>query len=138
MNSPEYQRVLTNKANIVEALRGTPGATGRLTTEFEQKSWLAVNENPTEDRLVNAVLARIKLKPANLTTFIDMLKKVNGLDEIVEILEGCKEDSICVVYIYIGLFYLERKLNKMSLVHKEDVRVQGHVTNRSESCTLKL
>ena len=104
MSNPEYQRVLSNKANIVAALKSTKGATRRLTTEFEQKSWLAVNENPTEDELINAVLIRIKLKPANLTKFIDMLKEIGGLGEIVEILEGnCKQDSICVVYMYIDL-----------------------------------
>ena len=101
MNSPEYQKVLNNKRKIITALELTPGATGSLTTEFQMKSWLPLaKKKPTEEDLVDAVLGRIQLDPKDLTTFIGMLKKVTGLDQIVKILEGCKQDSI---YVYVGL-----------------------------------
>ena len=104
MTSPEYQRVLTNKRNIVRTLKLTPGATGSLINEFQQESWLALGEKPTQDELVDNVLGRIELDTNALTTFIGMLKKVTGLGQIVTLLEGnCKQDSVGVVYMYIGL-----------------------------------
>ena len=95
MTSPQYKKVLNNKGTIVEALKLTPGATGVLVTKFQEKEWLSITESPTEEKLVNTVLGRIKRNPANYTTFIDMVEDVTGLDQIVETLEGTT-----YVYIY--------------------------------------
>ena len=100
MSSPQYKMVLNNKGTIVEALKLTPGAREVLVTKFQEEEWLSITEDPTEEKLVNTVLGRIKRNPANLTTFIGMLNDVTGLDQIVETLEGGKQDYICV---YIGL-----------------------------------
>ena len=102
MNSPEYNKVLNNISKIVTALKLSE-ATGSLTTQFHQKKWLAPTEHPTEDKLVNIALGRIMLDPSSLTTFIEMLKATPGLSGIVALLEGCKQESTCVVYMYIGL-----------------------------------
>lgn len=103
MDSQEYQKVLDNKARIITALQLTPGATDTLKTQFQQKKWLPLaKKKPTEDELVDTVLGRIQLDTNALTTFIGMLKKVTGLDQIVELLEGnCKQDSIRVCSIHV-------------------------------------
>lgn len=101
MTSPQYKKVLNNKGTIVEALKLTPGAREVLVTKFQEEEWLLITEDPTEKELVDTVLGRIKRNPANITTFIDMLKEVTGLDQIVETLEDGKQD-ICV-YTGLGL-----------------------------------
>lgn len=92
MDSPQYEKVLRNKAKIVGSLKLTPGATGRLITEFQQVSWLALYETPTEEKLVDALLGRLELDPDDFDKFIAMLKRVTGLDLILKILNECKGD----------------------------------------------
>ena len=84
MTSPQYKKVLNNKGTIIEALKLTPGARGVLVTKFQEEEWLLITEDPTEEKLVNTVLGRIKRNPANITTFIDMLNDVIRLDQLVE------------------------------------------------------
>ena len=103
MTNPQYKKVLSNKVNIVEALKATEAAIGNLTTQFHANSWIPDTENPTAEKLVTTALGRIKLDPAEFDIFIGMLKAITGLDKIVEKLEGCKEDSVYVVYMYVGL-----------------------------------
>ena len=89
MLSTGYNKVRCNMSDIITALKSTPGATDELTGKYKQKGWLAITEYPTEDRLVNLALQRIKQDPKQYDMFIDMLRSISGMDLTVDRITSC-------------------------------------------------
>ena len=92
--SLEYRSVKVNMSNIIEKLKVTPDATSRLATIFQENSWSGITSSPTAEELVRVTLSRIKFDEVGteFDTFIGMLKKIEGLDQVVAMLEKNRKE----------------------------------------------
>ena len=84
----EYKSVLEHIGNISYSLKGNSAAKQALTFKYQEKGWIAITESPDETSLVRLVLTRISLDPSQYRIFMDMLKDTEGMDIIVNIIEG--------------------------------------------------
>lgn len=73
---------------MTDTLRSTPGARELLTLHYKQNKWLKVTENPREDELVTFALVRIEQDPSQYDIFITMLRDIEGMDLIVNIISS--------------------------------------------------
>ena len=87
-STQEYDTVCSNQSKIVMALKLTPSAKETLCSKFREKKWLDLSADPKEKDLVIQVLGRIKLDVNQFEVFIKMLHDIEGMDQIVQILEG--------------------------------------------------
>lgn len=86
-DTPEYKKVLSKISEITRALKQLPGAKGQLGELYKKHQWISMEADTTEKNLVDIALERIQLKTRQFEVFIGMLKKITGMDLIVEALE---------------------------------------------------
>ena len=82
----EYERVKTSRSSITGALQSNPSASQTLRQKFKEKGWLESSSNPEDDQLVTLILSRIKHDIHQFEEFIAVLKDIDGMDLIVDIL----------------------------------------------------
>ena len=71
-------------------------ANQRLRRKFQKERWLSVGSDTRGGRLVTVALSRIENNAGQFQQFIDMLKDIDGMDQIVKKLTG----MYCTVHIY--------------------------------------
>ena len=71
-------------------------ANQRLRQKFHEKRWLSAGSDTGGEGLVTVALLRIKNDAGQFQQFIDMLKDIDGMDQIVKKLTG----MYCTVHIY--------------------------------------
>ena len=98
-NTSEYERVKTNLSRITGALQSIPSARDSLRRKFKEKGWLTPTGNPTEEELVTHALGRIELDPNQCGKFVAMLSDIEGMDLIVNRLNGM------IVHVFLCLLY---------------------------------
>ena len=76
----------TNLSSITRALETNPSASKTLKQKFVEKEWLDLIANPTEEQLVTLVLGRIEQDVNQYGDFIAMLRDIEGMDLIVNML----------------------------------------------------
>ena len=91
MDSPRYNSVLVNKTRIIESLEATK-TTRKLAIKFQEKKWTGLTSNPTAEELVDNVLGRIKEDEEDFDIFVEKLKELVGLDQLVATLEKTSKD----------------------------------------------
>ena len=84
----EYRSVRSNLSDIVRALQLTPSAKQTLRLKFIEKEWLGLHADPTEDVLVTQALGRIQSDVNQFEVFVEMLRDMEGMDQIVQNLAG--------------------------------------------------
>ena len=82
MNSPQYDSVLVNMKDIIEALE-TMNRTGDLATQFQMNKWAGITATPTAKELVVYALVRIKESEAKFDILMKMMEAITGLDHVV-------------------------------------------------------
>lgn len=89
MSSPQYKSVKENKGNIERALK-LQGTTKKLITKLQEKDWVDIDENPSEDQIMTKVLGRLQddnTASDQYEIFMKMLKEIVGLDQIIKQLD---------------------------------------------------
>ena len=81
--STGYDFVRCQLVKITGLLRARKPAYEALTLHCKQEGWLEMTGNPTEDELVTLALVKIKNDSRQYDTFLNMLRAIEGLDEIV-------------------------------------------------------
>ena len=84
--SSEYKALQTNIYQVVHVIESVPKGNEALGMKFMEKGWIGVNARPDELSLVTVVLTRIELDTGEFDVFIDILKQVEGMDQIVKLL----------------------------------------------------
>ena len=80
----EYKMVRSNLKSITDALQLNPSASRSLRQKLQEKGWLSITANPTEEQLVNLVLGRIEHDAKQHGVFVAMLFDIDGMDLIVK------------------------------------------------------
>ena len=81
-----YDLVCSHLVKITNLLKTTKGAREDLTQHFVQKRWLANTQTPSENELVLLALQRIEIDPSQYDMFLNMLRAIQGLDLIVDVM----------------------------------------------------
>ena len=81
-----YDLVCSHLVAITNLLKKTKGAREDLTQHYVQKRWLANTQNPSENELVQLALQRIEIDPGQYDIFLAMLRAIQGLDLIVNVI----------------------------------------------------
>lgn len=84
----EYRNILEHMGTICDHLRVNSRAKELLTIKYEEKEWITLGESPNEKTLVEIVLTRISSDVNQYHIFIEMLKAIQGMDIIVNKIEG--------------------------------------------------
>ena len=87
-HTEEYRSVRSNLSDIVRALQLTPSAKQTLCLKFIEREWLDLSADPKEKDLVTQALGRIELDVNQFEVFVEMLRDIEGMDQIVQILTG--------------------------------------------------
>lgn len=80
--------------SLIETLKSTPGARDAFLHRFMQKNWIATTATPSESDLVLLACNKIKQKASEYETVLKMLKEMDGMDIVIENLEG-----ICIMHV---------------------------------------
>ena len=80
-----YDLICSHLVDITNLLK-TTGAREDLTQHFVQKRWLGTSQNPSENELVQLALQRIKIDPSQYDIFLAMLRAIQGLDLILNVI----------------------------------------------------
>ena len=70
----------------MNTLKSDGGKKGTLTIKFREMSWIDLCSEPDEEELVRIVLVRIEEDVQTFRTFVDVLKRIEGMDQIVQML----------------------------------------------------
>ena len=93
----EYTRVRQCLDAITQVLNVNRDANQRLRQKFQKERWLSVGSDTGGEGLVTVALSRIENDAGQFQQFIDMLKDIDGMDQIVKKLTG----RYCTVYIFL-------------------------------------
>ena len=70
----------------MNTLKSDGGKKGTLTIKFREMSWIDLCSEPDEEELVRIVLVRIEEDVQTFRTFVDVLKCMEGMDQILQML----------------------------------------------------
>ena len=118
MDSPRYNSVLVNKTRIIESLEATK-TTRKLAIKLQEK-WTGLTSNPTAEELVDNVLGRIKEDEEDFEIFVEKLKELGELDQLVANLEKTSKNPYhCrVVHVHVHVHVHVLSLNKLVLRYR--------------------
>ena len=91
---------------LYDTLRATPGAEERLLVRFKQINWVDMNENATAQELIENALNRIKYDATKYSVFIDTLRKMAGVDQVVSSIEGNLKVNLFCMIIMLSTYLL--------------------------------
>ena len=86
-DTPQYLAVQKNQDILERALRGA-GAEKRLLTQFKSRGWVDQLANMKADELITNALTKIEIKVENYEVFIEILRKVKGVKDAVDMIIG--------------------------------------------------
>ena len=81
-------------------LESNSAASKTLKQKFKEKSWLKPTDDRDDDGLVTLILNRIENDVNDFKEFINMLKEIEGTDQIVDILTSMN--------LHVFLFFLHQ------------------------------
>ena len=81
--SPQYKAVLSHLEDLTTALRVTSGAEISLLMKFQELSWLPIGAEASAKELVTLALNRIDNDVRDYDVFVNMLKNVTGIGQMV-------------------------------------------------------
>ena len=82
----EYQRIITLFERITATLKSNPAAFKCLRLKLIEKGWQNAADRLTEEELLCLIADRIKLDASQFGDFMDMLKDIEGLDLVADML----------------------------------------------------
>ena len=91
MNGKEsraYKSVLTCITDITDCLKANNAAKDALILEYQKQEWIEPTATLNEKELVPLVLNRISNDAGQYDIFMDMLKKIEGMNLIVNNIKG--------------------------------------------------
>ncbi|CAI8054138.1 hypothetical protein GBAR_LOCUS29582 [Geodia barretti] len=88
-DTPQYLAVQKNQDILERALMGA-GAEKGLLTQYKSHGWVDQLANMKADELITNALTKIEIKVENYDVFIEMLRKIKGIKDVVDmIIEQC-------------------------------------------------
>lgn len=88
-NTAEYKKVKENMERFIETIESVQNAVERLTTKFKEAGWLATHANNiTANNLIIQVLNRINNDANEHKVFLQMLRGIPGMNQIVTRMNG--------------------------------------------------
>ena len=89
METMEYKKLKENRSTVKDTIEVVPTAKESLRTKFEENTWMPTTvESVSANSLVTLALNRIKNDINDHSKFVDMLRGITGMDQIVAILNG--------------------------------------------------
>ena len=113
-DTPQYLAVQKNQDILETALRGA-GAEKSLLTQFKSHGWVDQLANMKADELITNALTKIEIKVENYDVFIEMLRKVKGIKDVVDMIIGSNYFvSLQQIMISVSLHYCRTVSIKIS------------------------
>ena len=113
-DTPQYLAVQKNQDILETALRGA-GAEKSLLTQFKSHGWVDQLANMKADELITNALTKIEIKVENYDVFIEMLRKVKGIKDVVDMIIGSNYFvSLQQIMISVSLHYCRTVSIKVS------------------------
>ena len=129
-SSPQYKAVLSHLEALTTTLRIIPGAEDSLLLKFQERLWLAIGAGASAKELVTLALNRIKNDVKDYDVFINMLRYITGMEQVVNTIEGTLttcisphshmhfysvESPTWMYILYVGIFVLYIKHGSRSI-----------------------
>lgn len=105
-DTAEYKAFMDVSTSLIETLKATPDARDALSNRFMQKGWIATTATSSESELVHLACNKIKQKASEYETVLKMLKEMEGMDIVVETLEGIHIMHVTTFFLCIPSFCL--------------------------------
>ena len=86
-DTPQYLAVQKNQDILERALMGA-GAEKSLLTQYKSHGWVDQLANMKADELITNALTKIEIKVENYDVFIEMLRKIKGIKDVVDMIIG--------------------------------------------------
>lgn len=86
--SKAYKSVLAFTTDITDCLKANSAAKDALISKYQEQEWIDSTTTLNEKELVTLVLNRISNNAGQYDIFMDMLKKIVGMNLIVNKLKG--------------------------------------------------
>ena len=99
INCPQYEHVLKKYDRLTRHLHTNKEDRKTLFGKFVVKRWHSPGDCASENDLINIALNRIKDNPTEYEVFIEMLKQITGMANIVMDLKGAFNTCSCSVII---------------------------------------
>ena len=87
-DTPQYKVVLQNFATLIKTIESTPESLIDLKRKFITKTWLNPRDEINANQLIRLALNRVETDVTNYDEFMEILKTVTGMDQIVGIIQN--------------------------------------------------
>ena len=89
METIEYKKLKENMSTVTDTIEVVLTAKESLITKFKESAWMSTTvKSASASSLVSLALNRIKIDVNDHLKFVDMLRGITGMDQIVAILNG--------------------------------------------------
>lgn len=105
-DTAEYKAFRDVSISLTDAIKLTPGAHDALFQRFTQKEWISPTVTSSANDLVVLAHNKIKQRASEYETILKILKEIEGMDIVIENMEGSCYHFLVVHFCLYVIYYL--------------------------------